>query len=96
MAVRRGRFAAKVQIALIAGMAVGFILILQRFNAVVYRIGLFVLIASVLVQIPFGNIPPDSGFSRSMGLFVRYFAIVIAMFAVGIIVAPYLVELGRG
>jgi predicted PurR-regulated permease PerM len=90
------RFAAKVQIVLIAAMMAGFIMILQQFNFIIYRIGLAVLIASVLVQIPFGNIPPESGFARSMGLFARYFVIVIVIFAIGIVIAPFLVELGRG
>lgn len=96
MAEKRSRFAAKVQIALIIAMLVSFVLILQQFSQSVYVVGLVLLIVSVLVQIPFGNIPPESGVARSLGLFARYFVIVIVIFGIGIALAPLLVRMGRG
>ena len=93
----RGRlpFAARVQGALIVVMLLGMVLIGQRANKDLYQIGLPILVIAAFLQIAFGNIPPRSGFATSMKLLVLTWAIVAAVFALGIILAPHLIDLGR-
>jgi len=89
-----GRFSAKVHVWLIVAMMVAFILLLQQWSFVLFKIGLLLLIVTILVQIPFGNIPAEFGFGRSIGTFFKYFAVLVAVFVLAMFLAPYLVKLG--
>jgi len=92
---RRGKlpFAARFQGLLIGVMVVGMLLIVQRWSKSLYQVGLPLLIVTALLQVAFGNIPPDAGFGKSMKLLALTWAIVIAVFALGVFLAPYLIEL---
>ncbi len=93
---RRGTpFAARFQAILIALLFVGFVLIAQRFSKSLYQIGLPLLVLAAFLQIAFGNIPPTAGFAKSMRLLVLTWVIVAAVFGLGIVLAPYLIGLGR-
>ncbi len=92
---RRLPFAARVQGILIVVMFVGFVLIAQGVGKTIYQIGLPVLVLAAFLQIAFGNIPPTAGFGRSMALLALTWAIVAAVFGLGIVLAPYLIALGR-
>ncbi|HEU5432936.1 MAG TPA: hypothetical protein VFU81_14810 [Thermomicrobiales bacterium] len=92
---RRQPFAARVQAILIVVMLVAFVFILQRFSKDLYMIGLPLLVVAAFLQIAFGNIPPQSGFVKSMGLLVMTWAIMAAVWAASIYLAPHLIALGQ-
>ena len=88
-------FAAIVQGLLVILLLVSFAMITQQFNETLYRIGFLLLIASTLVQIVFGNLPPEADFKQSAKFTVVVFIIIAIVFGLGILIAPYLVNLGR-
>ena len=96
LAPRRGLpFAARFQAILIGVMVVGFLLIAQGASKMLYQIGLPLLMLAALFQIAFGNIPPRANFATSMKLLAVTWVIVAAVFGLGILLAPYLIDLGR-
>ena len=95
MARRPLPFAARVQAVLIVVMFAAFILILQQGTKALYQIGLPVLVVAAFLQIAFGNIPPRTGFLRSMGLLVLTWTIIAILVAVSIYLTPSLIQLGR-
>ena len=88
-------FAAIVQGLLVILLLVSFAMITQQFNETLYRIGFLLLIASTLVQIVFGNLPPEADFKQSAKFTAVVFIIIAIVFGLGILIAPYLVNLGR-
>jgi hypothetical protein len=89
-------FASQLQIILLGGMILAFLLIAQNQSVDVYQYGLLLLIGFSLLQVVAGNIPPQTGV---IGTLIRLFlglVIVAAVFGIGIILVPYLAELGRG
>jgi hypothetical protein len=88
-------FAAIVQGILVILLAVSFVMITQQVYETLYRLGFLLLIASTLVQIVFGNLPPEADFKQSLKLTAVVFGIIVIVFGLGIILAPYLVNLGR-
>jgi hypothetical protein len=88
-------FATVVQLILVIWMLVSIVMIGQQFSMNVYQLGLLSLVFTAFSQIAFGNIPATAGFGRSMSLYLRYMLIVVAIFVVSILAAPYLVALGR-
>jgi hypothetical protein len=88
-------FAARFQAVLIAVMFVSFVLILQQQNKTLYQIGLPVLVVAAFLQIAFGNIPPASGFWKSMGLLALTWVIIAALVVLSIRITPNLIQLGR-
>jgi hypothetical protein len=92
---RRQPFAARVQAILIVVMLVAFVFILQQFSKDLYMVGLPLLVVAAFLQIAFGNIPPRSGFVKSMALLVVTWAIVAAVWAASIYLAPHLIALGQ-
>ena len=94
---RRGLpFAARFQGLLILVMVVGFVLIAQQRDKGLYQIGLPLLVVAAFLQIAFGNIPPSAGFVKSAKLLILTWVIVAAVFALGIWLAPDLIEASRG
>ncbi len=53
------------------------------------------LIVSAILQIAFGNIPSSAGFGQSMRLLGITLLIVAIVFGLGIVLAPFLTQLGR-
>lgn len=88
-------FAAQFQAVLIGVMFGAFVLILQQWNKQLYQIGLPVLVLAAFLQIAFGNIPPTSGFRKSMGLLALTWAIVAALIYVSVQITPSLIQLGK-
>jgi hypothetical protein len=88
-------FASQLQIILLGGMILAFLLIAQNQSVDVYQYGLLLLIGFSLLQVVAGNIPPQT---RVIGTLIRLLlglVIVAAVFGIGIILVPYLAELGR-
>jgi hypothetical protein len=88
-------FAAWFQAVLIVVMFACFVLIMQQGNKQLYQIGLPVLVVAAFLQIAFGNIPPATGFLKSMGLLLMTWAIVAILVVVAVWITPTLIQLGR-
>ena len=88
-------FAARFQAFLIVVMFASFLLILQQGNKQLYQIGLPLLVIAAFLQIAFGNIPPTTGFVKSMGLLLLTWGIVAVLIVVSVQITPYLIQLGR-
>ncbi|MDP9364436.1 MAG: hypothetical protein M3Q10_09480 [Chloroflexota bacterium] len=95
LAGRRLPFAARFQAILIGVMFVGFALIAQGWSKALYQIGLPLLVLAAFLQVAFGNIPPSANLARSLRLLAITWVIVAAVFGLGILLAPYLIGLGR-
>jgi hypothetical protein len=89
-------FASKLQMVLLAGMVLAFLLIAQNVSADVYHYGLLLLIGSSLLQVVAGNIPPQAGLISTLVRLLIGLAIVVAVFVGGILLVPYLAQLGQG
>lgn len=89
----RRPFASVVQMLLIALLIVSFVCIAQQWSAAIYRFGLILLIVTTFVQIAFGNIAGTANVKQSMKIVGITFAVIAAIFAVGILIAPYLVNM---
>jgi hypothetical protein len=87
--------AAWFQAVLIVVMFACFVLIMQQGNKQLYQIGLPVLVVAAFLQIAFGNIPPATGFLKSMGLLLMTWAIVAILVVVAVWITPTLIQLGR-
>jgi Mn2+/Fe2+ NRAMP family transporter len=88
-------FAARFQAILIVVMFAAFLLILQQQNKMLYQVGLPVLVVAAFLQIAFGNIPPTTGFVKSMGLLILTWAIVALLIVLSIYLTPNLIQLGK-
>jgi hypothetical protein len=88
-------FAARFQAILIVVMFAAFLLILQQGNKQLYQIGLPLLVVAAFLQIAFGNIPPTTGFVKSMGLLLLTWGIVAVLIVVAVRITPSLIQLGR-
>jgi hypothetical protein len=80
---------------LILSMALGFALIAQQASMLLYQVGLGIVVVATLLQIAVGNVPKDAGLGRSLRLIALFLGIVAAVFALGILLVPYLTNLGR-
>ena len=92
---RKQPFASVVHLALVILLLVSFVLITQQKSRNLYQVGFILLVASTFVQIVFGNVPPETNFTRSMKFLGLGLTIITAVFALGIIITPLLVNLGR-
>jgi lysylphosphatidylglycerol synthetase-like protein (DUF2156 family) len=88
-------FAYRIQALLIVGLLLSFLLIMQTASMLLYQIGVLLLIVSTLIQIPFGNIPPEADRRRTLRMFAWMLLILVAVFGIGILIAPMLVNMGR-
>ena len=89
-------FAARFQAILIVVMFAAFMLILQQWSKQLYKIGLPVLVAAAFLQIAFGNIPPNTGFVKSMMLLLLTWVIIAILIILAVRFTPELIQLGRG
>lgn len=88
-------FAARFQGILIVLLLIGMILVGQQFSKPLYQFGLPFLVLAAFAQIAFGNIPPTSGFKKTMGLFLLTWGIIAALILLSVKIAPFLIGLGR-
>jgi hypothetical protein len=89
-------FASQLQIVLLGGMILAFLLIAQNQSVDVYHWGLILLIAFSLLQVVAGNIPPQTDLGGTLIRLILGLIIVAGVFVSGILLVPYLAELGRG
>lgn len=88
-------FPERLEAVLIAGMLVGIALIAQRYNLMLYKVGLSVMVVSTLLQIAVGNLRKDASFPASVFFIVKVLLVVVAVFALGIFLVPTFSQLGR-
>lgn len=88
-------FPERLETTLILGLLAGILLIAQRYNLVLFKVGLSVLVVSTLLQIAVGNLRKDASTGRSLVFIATVLAVVAAIFGVGILLVPYFAQLGR-
>ncbi|CAM5769465.1 hypothetical protein LMIY3S_02846 [Labrys miyagiensis] len=88
-------FPERLERVLIVGMLVGIALIAQRYNLILFKAGLAVLVVSTLLQIAVGNVPKSASIGRSLALIVLFLGIIALVFVIGIVLVPTLSQLGR-
>lgn len=81
---------------LIGLLLVGMLLIAQQWSRDVYRIGMLILIGTTLVQMIFGNIPPQANLARTLKYLLIGFVILGSVVAFSIQIVPSLLQIGRG
>jgi hypothetical protein len=92
----RRPFAMVMQSILIGLLIVSLVLIAQQYSQAIYQLGLILLVATTIVQIGFGNVPPNASFGKSMKLLALFLAIIAFVFGLGIVLVPTLLRLARG
>ena len=91
---RRRAIVGRAELALILVMGLGFLLIVQQWSFAAYQVGLLTVMAATVLNIAVGNLPRAAGPGRALGLTLCILAIVAAVFAAGIVLVPYLAQLG--
>lgn len=93
--MRRLGFQERAERVMIAALLVAIAMIAQRFSIHVYRWGLLLLVGATILQIAVGNLPkectPREGIVMTAGIVLA----IAGVFGVGILIAPYLTQLGR-
>ncbi len=90
----RQNIVGRAELLLILVMAAGFLLIVQQWSFAAYRIGLLTVMAATVLNIAVGNLPRTAGPLRALALTLMIVAIVAAVFIAGILLVPYLAQLG--
>ena len=93
--MKKKPFAARIQGINIIILLCSFVLIAQPWVKELYVVGIVVIMISSLLQNAFGNIKPDLDFKESMKGIAKIMLIILILFAVSILIAPYLVKMGR-
>ena len=88
-------FASIVQLVLVFVMLASILMIGQQFQMGIYQTGLLILIASALLQVIFGNIPPNANFAKSLRMFLTFGIVVVIIFIISLLLVPLLVQLGK-
>ncbi len=88
-------FAERAELTLILAMLVGILLVAQPWSFDVFRIGLCLLMTATFLQIAVGNVPKTLGFAATAIRVVIIVAVIVALFALGVFLVPYLARLGR-
>lgn len=88
-------FGAILQAVLVVWLLASMVLIGQQASFTLYKVGMISLVFSSLSQIAVGNIPVTAGSAKSFRMYLTFMAVVLLVFAVSILIAPYLVALGR-
>jgi hypothetical protein len=88
-------FPERLETTLIAGMLVGIALIAQRYNLMLYKVGLSILVVSTLLQIAVGNLRKDASPSASLFFIFKILLVIVAVLAIGILLVPTFSHLGR-
>lgn len=85
----------RIEAALIILMCVSFVLIAQRLSFQLYRVGMLTVIAVTILNIAVGNVPRAARGWRALRIFIVIMLTTAAVFALGIVLTPYLARLGQ-
>lgn len=91
----RRSFPERLEITLIFGLMFGILLIAQRYNLMLYKVGLVVLVVSTLLQIAVGNLRKDASAAGSLFFIVKILLVIATVFGAGILLVPTFAQLGR-
>ena len=90
-----GSFPERAAQTLIAAMVIGIVMIAQRYSLEAFRWGLGLLVGATVLQIAVGNLPQGASTARSLALSLLILALVVAVFAAGVWLVPFLSRMGR-
>jgi hypothetical protein len=85
----------RLELALIFVMCAGFVLIVQQWSFPAYQLGLLTVMAATILNIAVGNLPRQASPGRALLLTLGILTIVAFVFAAGIILVPYLAQMGQ-
>lgn len=92
---RRVPFIERAESVLIATIFVGILFVAQQYSLHLFRFGLVLLVCGTLLQIAVGNVPRHLGMAASLLRVGIILGIVVIVFSIGILLVPYLAQLGR-
>ncbi|GGD98030.1 hypothetical protein GCM10011390_16030 [Aureimonas endophytica] len=96
MATKHSRsFPEVLETTLIVGLLLGILLIAQRYDLTLYKIGLSILVVSTILQIAVGNLAKDASVARSLRFIAVVLLIVAAIFSLGIFLVPTFASFGH-
>jgi hypothetical protein len=84
----------RAELALILIMVAGFLLIVQQWSFGLFQIGLLTVMAATILNIAVGNLPRAAGVWQALRLTIVILLIVAVVFGAGIVLVPYLAQLG--
>ena len=90
-----GRLLPRIELGLIVLMIAGFVLIAQQWSFVLYQLGLLTVIGATILNIAVGNVPRSARGWRAFRAVVIILAVTAAVFVIGILLVPYLAQLGQ-
>ena len=85
----------RLELALIALMCAGFLLVAQQWSFALYRAGLLLVMAAAILNVAVGNLPRQAGPLRAAGLTLGILGVVAFVFLLGILLVPYLARMGQ-
>ena len=91
----RAPFATRLQTVFVLLMMLSIVLIAQQWQIGLYRVGIVLLVISVLLNMGVSNVPPTAGMARTLRLASIFFGIVVLIFALAIAIVPTLYQLGQ-
>lgn len=89
------RVLGRIETSLIFLMLLGFALITQPWNFTLYQYGVLTVIGATILNIAVGNVPKAARGWRAARAIVLILAITAAVFGIGILMVPYLAQLGQ-
>lgn len=88
-------FPERLETTLIVGLVLGILLIAQRYNLTLYKVGLTILVVSTLLQIAVGNLDKEASTKRSLRFIAVILGVIAIVFSIGILLVPTFSQLGR-
>jgi hypothetical protein len=89
------RLVPRLEAAIIFLLGVGFLMVLQRWSFAAYHYGLMSIMGLTLLNIAVGNLPREASLGRTLLMLLLFLALVAVVFGLGIVLVPYLAQLGR-
>ena len=89
------RLLARAEAMLILLMMAGFALIIQQWSFALYRLGLLTVIGATILNIAVSNVPRAARGWGILRAVVLILGVTAAVFGLGIVLVPYLAELGQ-
>ncbi len=89
------RLVPRLEAAIIFFLGVAFLMVLQRWSFIAYHYGLMSIMGLTLLNIAVGNLPREAAPGRALLMLLLFLALVAVVFGLGIVLVPYLAQLGR-
>jgi ABC-type transport system involved in cytochrome c biogenesis permease subunit len=92
---KRATLQERAEIVLILLLALAFLLVAQQASQSIFKIGMGLLVISTFLEICVANVPPEASRAKLLRLVGLFLSIIVALFALGIYLVPFLTDLGR-